>query len=70
MGRKPLMCKGKMLNFREFTKWAQNIDVQRQFEDMLRAIINNSIAGLNKIEAQRLTQISIKCIQVQNFKFH
>jgi len=60
------MCKDKMLNFREFSKWAKNIDVQGQSEDMLHAIINNSIVGLNKIKAQRLMQISIKCIQVQN----
>jgi hypothetical protein len=60
---------GQNVGLHEYTKWAKNIDVQGQFEDMLHAIINNSIVGLNKIEAQKLMQISIKCIQVKNSNF-
>jgi hypothetical protein len=70
MGRKPLSVQGQNVGLCEFTKWVKNIDVQGQFEDMLHAIINNSIVGLNKIEPQKLMKISIKYIQVQNFKFH
>lgn len=61
-GKETFDVQGQNVGLYEFTTWAKNIDVQGQFEDMLHAIINNSIVGLNKIEAQKLMQISIKCI--------
>jgi hypothetical protein len=56
------MCKKKMLDFLNLPNGPKNINVQGQFEDKLHAITNNSIVGFNKIEAQKLMQISIKCI--------
>jgi serine/threonine protein kinase len=56
---------GNEIDIHRFIKWAKNIHVQKDgFEEIFHVLINNSIIGVDHIEAKLFLQISPDCIQV------
>jgi hypothetical protein len=54
---------GNEIDIHKFIKWAKTIHVQNDgFEEIFHVLINNSIIGVDHIEAILFLQISFDCI--------